>query len=723
MNSKICKIGKYDLKLSHFLIISILILSFSTSFLLRTLPANYGWELHEFDPFFNYRATEYLVNNGFEKYSQWNDELSWYPVGRDVTSNSQVMLHTFTALFYWLFGNSISLYDFTILFPVIVGSLTCIVIFSLVRLIGGTTAGLISSLFFSISLPILVRGQVGWFKSEPLGLFLGILGTYLFVSSIRSQNHISGYVKSSLSGVIIIFALSAWGGNLFFLIPLGILFCLLPLVRKDHDYLIKIIPIFTISLIGISFLFERVGTNFSTGLEGLSIIFPTICFLSIIFVQKKSNPETKLRNGIITLIILFIILSVILILNDNLDLVSLPTHRYLNAIFPLLTTSDPLTDSVSEHATLNIFQSFQFHSVLMIFSGIGIWLLLKNNLLISNEMKIFSLSFGLFGVYIGSAFMRLEVLTSIAIIILSSVAISLLLQKIKINNKNYLKKNYLQYCFFSFIIILLIIPLFLRTTANVLAVGASVTPTIKNGGIASSVSTNDWRESLEWIRDNTPDNSVIASWWDYGYWIQTISNRPTLVDNSTLIDHRIKSLAKIFFETPDDAWKSLRQMETDYFVIFIAGEQLPFTTIDKQNMFLLNKGGDDSKKFWFAKIAQVDMSEFFESDLISGTPKFWNETFLGKIIPFELLGYVNIQSDEISNNYISGWTPIYVNQNKFSSEDSPFKLVYSSSSLSSPVNEQIIGVFVYEINKDYKTKNEKWNSPVTDYPRKYYLEN
>ena len=74
---------------------------------------------------------------------------------------------------------------FTILFPAIIGSLTTIVIFALVRLFGGTLAGLIASLLFAISLPLILRGLLGWFKSEPLGIFYGLLGVYLFLSGIQ----------------------------------------------------------------------------------------------------------------------------------------------------------------------------------------------------------------------------------------------------------------------------------------------------------------------------------------------------------------------------------------------------------------------------------------------------------------------------------------------------------------------------------------------------------
>ena len=34
----------------------------------------------------------------------------------------------------------------------------------------------------------MLRGTIGWFKSEPLGLFYGLLGLYFFLSGIKSKN-------------------------------------------------------------------------------------------------------------------------------------------------------------------------------------------------------------------------------------------------------------------------------------------------------------------------------------------------------------------------------------------------------------------------------------------------------------------------------------------------------------------------------------------------------
>jgi len=44
---------------------------------------------------------------------------------------------------------------------------------------------------------------------------------------------------------------------------------------------------------------------------------------------------------------------------------------------------------------------------------------------------------------------------------------------------------------------------------------------------------DDFREAYYWLRQNTPETSVVMSWWDYGYQIAGMADRPTLVDNNT----------------------------------------------------------------------------------------------------------------------------------------------------------------------------------------------
>jgi len=224
LDKKLIKAEKSSDRLRYLLIIGILVLAFSLSFMIRVQPLEYGFELNEFDPFFNYRATEFIVENGLPAYLEWHDDLSWHPYGRDVSSTSQVMLHTTAATLYQIFGMGSSLYDFAIWFPVVISSLTAIIIFALVRTISGTTAGLFASLFFAISPILIIRGSIGWFKSEPLGLFYGLLAVYLLISGIKSDKGKVSVAKIVGAGILLAFGLASWGGIQFFILPIGLFF-------------------------------------------------------------------------------------------------------------------------------------------------------------------------------------------------------------------------------------------------------------------------------------------------------------------------------------------------------------------------------------------------------------------------------------------------------------------------------------------------------------------
>ena len=135
----------------HLLVVAVLVMAVSMSAMVRSYPLEHGYELNEFDPFFNFRATQYLVDNGWGAYKDWYDDRVWYPTGRDISKTSQEMQHFTAAGLYKIFGGNMTLYDFIIPLPLIFGSLTAIAVFAMVRVIGGTTAGMLACMFFAIS--------------------------------------------------------------------------------------------------------------------------------------------------------------------------------------------------------------------------------------------------------------------------------------------------------------------------------------------------------------------------------------------------------------------------------------------------------------------------------------------------------------------------------------------------------------------------------------------
>ena len=782
-DSKLVSIGSFDLKPRHLLIIAILSISFTLAYVIRAQPAQYGFELNEFDPFFNYRATLYMVENGIPAYYEWHDYMSWYPNGRDVSATSQVVLHLTAAITYQVFGGGMSLYDYTIIFPAVFASLTAIVIFALVRVIGGTSAGLFAALLYSVSFPILVRSPIGWFKSEPFGLFLSILAAYLLVSGLySSERRWIAVVKMISAGFFVSASISAWGGNQFFVIVIGIFFLALPFLRSDHKFLIWAVPLFAVSTLISSMLFER-GLA-STPLAAVAIGVATAFLVACIFIQKRSTRH-KTRNGLILLGALLVIAPAFAIVNTEADIIPIPSYRYLNTLNPFMTTADPLVESVSEHATTTLEQSFFFHSVLMLFAGIGIWLVIKAvsewKINIRLDMFVFALILGMVGVYVSSAYVRMEIFAGVAVIILASLGLSILSKEffgrgtrsslehvmrqsnvddvnkhIRDENKddqdskiddlateNTSKKvpatraaraksakmqrramhtaasldrtteqgvvthqrrvkSILSIPFMVGIVVILLAPLAYPGigTADLVTI-ADVPPTILTGGSSLGVPTNDWLDTFEWMKNSTSPDSVIASWWDYGYWISTLGERASIADNATIDSNKIESIADMFLSTPDEAWHKLREMQADYVLVFVAGQMLQSDS--PMPLYLLQHGGDESKKQWFMRIAGHNLVQYLESDGMTGTDYFWDSTALGKFFPFSVVSYLNpMNTTQQFPVYVPGAVTIYTKEIKYPADgDGPFRLAYSSPSFVNEQAEPMHGIFIYEINADY----------------------
>lgn len=102
---------------------------------------------------------------------------------------------------------------------------------------------------------------------------------------------------------------------------------------------------------------------------------------------------------------------------------------------------------------------------------------------------------------------------------------------------------------------------------------------------------DDYREAYYWLRQNTPQDAKIMSWWDYGYQIGGMADRPTLVDNNTWNNTHIATVGKAMSSREEVSYPILRQHDVDYVLVVFGG--------------LLGYSGDDINKFlWMVRIAE-----------------------------------------------------------------------------------------------------------------------
>jgi len=162
--------------------------------------------------------------------------------------------------------------------------------------------------------------------------------------------------------------------------------------------------------------------------------------------------------------------------------------------------------------------------------------------------------------------------------------------------------------------------------------------------IAPGGAYHDWEETLTWMKTNLPGDTVVVSWWDYGYWITPIGNMTTVNDNATLNSTKIGLTGMALMQTNEIySAEIFRYLHADYVLVYFG--------------YLINGlGGDEGKWPWMVRIANdnyerykefglekdnwaensvFDESEYYNSEL-QAPEKKWFESQLVRLMFFGL---------------------------------------------------------------------------------------
>jgi len=90
---------------------------------------------------------------------------------------------------------------------------------------------------------------------------------------------------------------------------------------------------------------------------------------------------------------------------------------------------------------------------------------------------------------------------------------------------------------------------------------------LQNGKV---IIVDDYREAYWWLRDNTPSDARVMSWWDYGYQITGIANRTTIADGNTWNHEHIATLGRCLTSSEKKAHKIVRHL-ADYVLVWAGG--------------------------------------------------------------------------------------------------------------------------------------------------------
>ncbi len=81
--------------------------------------------------------------------------------------------------------------------------------------------------------------------------------------------------------------------------------------------------------------------------------------------------------------------------------------------------------------------------------------------------------------------------------------------------------------------------------------------------------THQWQKAMAWVRESTPQQSVFGHWWDYGYWLQSIGNRATVLDGGNFYSYWNHLMGRhgLSGSSEQDALEYLYAHNTTHFLI------------------------------------------------------------------------------------------------------------------------------------------------------------
>ncbi|OJI97777.1 hypothetical protein ASPVEDRAFT_37205 [Aspergillus versicolor CBS 583.65] len=570
--------------------------------------------IHEFDPWFNFRATKYLVENGFYDFWDWFDDRTWHPLGRVTGGTLYPGLMVTSGVIYHVLRFltiPVDIRNICVLLAPAFSGLTAFAMYLLTNEMSSSpSAGLLAAAFMGITPGYISRSVAGSYDNEAIAIFLLVFTFFLWIKALKIGSIMWGALTALFYGYMV----SAWGGYVFItnLIPLHV-FVLLCMGRYSSRLYISYTTWYALGTLAsmqipfVGFLPIRNSDHMSAlGVFGLVQL---VAFAEFVrgFIPGKQFQRLLTASIILTTGVAFaglIVLSMSGIIAPwSGRFYSLWDTGYAKIHIPIIA-------SVSEHQP-TAWPSFFFDLNLLI------WLFPAGVYMCFRDLKdehVFVIIYSVLASYFAGVMVRLMLTLTPIVCVAAALVLSYILDTYlktssgpvtrgresessseglrsarspEVGISSYFSKAVTTST--AIVYLLLFVAHCTWVTSNAYSSPSVVLASRMPDG--SQYIIDDYREAYYWLRQNTPANSKVMSWWDYGYQIGGMADRPTLVDNNTWNNTHIATVGKAMSSREEVSYPILRQHDVDYVLVVFGG--------------LLGYSGDDINKFlWMVRIAE-----------------------------------------------------------------------------------------------------------------------
>eukprot|EP00823_Brevimastigomonas_motovehiculus_P002182 TRINITY_DN1371_c0_g1_i1.p1 TRINITY_DN1371_c0_g1~~TRINITY_DN1371_c0_g1_i1.p1 ORF type:complete len:766 (+),score=186.20 TRINITY_DN1371_c0_g1_i1:55-2298(+) len=644
------KLQRFQSVFGTFILGAICILAFSVRLF---SVIRYESVIHEFDPWFNFRATRYLTAEGFYNFHNWFDNMTWYPYGRYVGGTVYPGLMNTAAVIFHLLNSvlrfTVDIRNVCVMLAPFFASLTCVATYLLTSEIWNSSAGIVAAAFISIAPGYISRSVAGSYDNEAIAIFAMVLTFYLWVKAVKTGSMFWG----GMCALGYFYMVAAWGGYIFIinLIPFHVLVVLLT-GRYSHRMYVAYCSFYcigTLMSMMIPFVqFIPVSSPEHMGAMGIFILLQLYNMVNAIRAMLSPERVKKLFYYGLFLIAILVALFIVLAITGSVPFL---TGRLLSLLGS--TSNIAIVKSVSEHQPSPWTTFFFDMHFVMIMAAAGIYFCFDY----MNDASIFAILYILFASYFSAVMVRLVLVLTPVCCVLAGIATSHTLHTFvhilyasnvhekekekdeEDDNKDsklssgssssssssdekkkkspsslvstsslYLNKG-VALCVLSGFMLLFYFFVIHCTWVTSTAYSSPSVVLMSRQADGTRVVFDDFREAYGWLRHNTHPSSRIASWWDYGYQITGMGNRTTIVDNNTRNNTHIAIVGFIMASSEDRAYPFIRMLDIDYLLVVFGG--------------YIGYSSDDINKFlWMVRISGGIFPEVVEREYFNAQGQY-----------------------------------------------------------------------------------------------------
>lgn len=562
--------------------------------------------IHEFDPYFNLKATRVLVDEGFRAFWNWFDATSWYPLGR-IGGQALYPGVMVTAAFVFRVchtcGLPVDIRDVCVFLGPLFACLTAFASYALLReCCRWRSTALLGALLVSFSPAYLSRSVGGSFDNEAVAITALLHAFYWIIRAFQRRS-----LRASVAASIAYFYMaSAWGGYVY-ITNVVALFVLVQLFLGglDSRHMLVYLVFHCLGSILVAQL-PIVGMNAFRGGEHIASHAVAIVCAGIVAYECWRPRLSRLGRATLAVLALLPGALVAFLLKSRICQMA---GRTLTLIDPTYAAKFvPIIASVSEHQPSTWFNlAFDMDTSVMAGAAPGLLVCLSPTSFGRHGQGLglfFLAMFAVTSTYFAAVMSRMTLVATPAACLVAAVGythvMALVIQASRPASAEALASgtvdNYsselsldedvkgdepinqpARSSFFNLVFLFFVFTLLangvLHATWTAASVFANPSVIIEQSLSQSGARfvIDDFREAYAWLNHNTPPNAVVASWWDYGYQVSAMSRRTTLVDNNTWHNRHMATVGLALSLPEAEAHAVLRYLDVDYMVVVFGG--------------------------------------------------------------------------------------------------------------------------------------------------------